>query len=66
MVAARACGLGHGDRFVFLGAGKRRGKHGTVLAARRGFANVRFDDGVALLCLARDCHPIPRRPPPMW
>ncbi|WP_028965353.1 hypothetical protein [Sphingomonas phyllosphaerae] len=66
MPAVSSTAIGHGDRFVYLGRGRRHGKHGTVIAARRGFANVRFDDGLALLCLARDCHPIPRRPPPMW
>lgn len=66
MPAASSPGIGHDDRFVYLGTGKRRGKHGTVIKAWREFANVRFDDGIAVLCLARDCHPIPRRPPPMW
>lgn len=37
-----------------------------VLAVRKAFASVRFDDGQAVLCLARDLHPIQRRPPPMF
>lgn len=59
-------GIAHGDRVVFLGAGQRRGQHGDALSPRRVFAGIRFDDGVAILCLVGDLHPIPRRPPPMF
>jgi len=61
-----ATGIGHGDRFVYLGPGQRRGQHGDVLATRRCHATVRFDDGCAMLCLAADIHPIRRRPAPMF
>jgi len=59
-------GIAHGDRVLYLGAGQRRGQHGDALSTRRVFAGIRFDDGVAALCLVRDLNPIPRRPPPMW
>lgn len=59
-------GIAHGDRVLYLGSGQRRGQHGNALSPRRVTAGIRFDDGVAALCLIRDLHPIPRRPPPMW
>ena len=54
-----------GDRALFRGLG-RTGKQCDVLAVRKAFASVRFDDGQAVLCLAKDLHPIQRRPPPMF
>ena len=54
-----------GDRALFEGLG-RIGKQCDVLAVRKAFASVRFDDGQAVLCLAKDLHPIRRRPPPMF
>lgn len=54
-----------GDRALFQGLG-RTGKQCDVLAVRKAFASVRFDDGQAVLCLAKDLHPIQRRPPPMF
>lgn len=54
-----------GDRALFEGLG-RTGKQCDVLAVRKTFASVRFDDGQAVLCLAKDLHPIQRRPPPMF
>lgn len=54
-----------GDRALFQGLG-RAGKQCDVLAVRKAFASVRFDDGQAVLCLAKDLHPIRRRPPPMF
>lgn len=57
-------GLCHGDRAVYLGLGQARGKHCDVLAVRGVHAAIRFDTGSACLALAKDCHPIPRRPPP--
>jgi len=61
-----ALGLAGGDRCLYLGIGQRHGKQADVLAVRREFASIRFDSGIAVLCLARDCHPVPRRPPAMW
>jgi hypothetical protein len=43
-----------------------RGKQADVLVVRRDFASIRFDSGLTVLALARDCHPVPRRPPAMW
>lgn len=65
-MASRADQLGaaSGDRVVFLGIGQRRGKHGDLSSPFKGFCTVRFDDGVPMLCLLKDCHPIPRRPRP--
>lgn len=57
-------GLCHGDRAVYLGLGQARGKHCDVLSVRGVHASVRFDTGTACRALAKDCHPIPRRPPP--
>lgn len=57
-------GLQRGDRVVFLGDGQRRGKHADAVNVGDRFATALFDDGPRLLCLARDLHPIPRRPPP--
>ena len=54
-----------GDRALFQGLG-RTGKQCDVLSVRKAFASVRFDDGQAVLCLAKDLHPIQRRPPPMF
>lgn len=59
-----ATGIFHGDRAVYLGLGQARGKHCDVLAVRGPLASVRFDGGAACLALAKDCYPIPRRPPP--
>jgi hypothetical protein len=61
-----ATGLARGDRCLFLGIGQLRGKQADVLVVRRDFASIRFDSGLAVLALARDCHPVPRRPPAMW
>jgi hypothetical protein len=57
--------LCHGDRALHQGLG-RTGKQCDVIAIRRDCASVRFDDGQAVLVLAKDLHPIPRRPPPMF
>lgn len=54
-----------GDRALFEGLG-RTGKQCDVLAVRKAFASVRFDDGQAVLCLGKNLHPIQRRPPPMF
>lgn len=54
-----------GDRALFQELG-RTGKQCDVLAVRKAFASVRFDDGQAVLCLAKDLHTIQRRPPPMF
>ncbi|RXD05542.1 hypothetical protein EQZ23_10815 [Sphingomonas sp. UV9] len=54
-----------GDRALFEGLG-RTGKQCDVLVVRKVFAAVRFDDGLAVLCLANDLHPVKRRPPPMF
>ncbi|MES2421484.1 MAG: hypothetical protein V4595_09315 [Pseudomonadota bacterium] len=54
-----------GDRALFEGLG-RTGKQCDVLAVRKTFASVRFEDGQSVLCLAKDLHPIQRRPPPMF
>lgn len=62
MADVAVCG---GDRALFQGLG-RTGKQCDVLAVRKPFASVRFDDGQAVLCLAKDLHPIQRRPPPMF
>ena len=59
-----ATGICHGDRAVYLGLGQSRGRHCDVLAVRGALASVRFDSGAACLALAKDCHPIPPRPPP--
>ena len=59
-----ATGICHGDRAVYLGLGQSRGRHCDVLAVRGALASVRFDSGAACLALAKDCQPIPRRPPP--
>ena len=53
------------DRALFQGLG-RAGRQRDVLAVRKAFASVRFDDGQAVLCLAKDLLPIKRRPPPMF
>ncbi len=55
----------HGDRAIHRGRG-RTGKQCDVLGVRRSFAVVRFDDGTGMLVLAKDLHPVPRRPPPMF
>ncbi len=57
-------GVGHGDRVVILGSGQLRGKHADVLAVRGEVAAIRPDAGDACWTLARDLHPIPRRPKP--
>ena len=62
MADVAVCG---GDRALFEGLG-RTGKQCDVLLVRKAFASVRFDDGQAVLCLAKDLHPIKRRPPPMF
>ena len=62
--SGRAATLVRGFRAVYLGLGQARGKHCDVLAVRGALASVRFDSGAACLALAKDCHPIPRRPPP--
>lgn len=54
-----------GDRALYQGLG-RTGKQCDVLAVRRDHASIRFDDGQAVLCLAKDLHPVRRRPPPMF
>jgi hypothetical protein len=54
-----------GDRAVFLGLGPR-GAHCDVLAVRGQFATIRIDGQRPALALISDCHPIPRRPLPMW
>lgn len=59
-----ATGLGRGDRVVLLGIGQTRGKHADVLSVRGAIAAVQLVDGDALLTLARDIDPIPRRPKP--
>ncbi len=62
MAYVAVCG---GDRALFQGLG-RTGKQGDVLAVRRNLASVRFDDGQAVLCLASDLYPVPRRPRAMF
>lgn len=57
-------GAAGGDRVVLLGIGQTRGKHADVLSIRGQIAAVRLDSGDAVLTLARDVHPIPRRPKP--
>lgn len=59
-----ALGVTCGDRALCLGPGQRRGKHCDVLAVRRAFAIVRFEDIGGMLVRAVDLHPIPRRPRP--
>jgi hypothetical protein len=54
-----------GDRAVFLGLGPS-GAHCDVLAVRGRFATIRVDGQRPFLARVDDCHPIPRRPPPMW
>lgn len=54
----------HGDRVLLTGIGQTRGKHADVLSVRGQIAAVRLDSGTAVLTLARDVHPIPRRPKP--
>lgn len=63
MADVSVCG---GERALYRGLGQRNGKQCDVLAVRREFASFRFDDGEAVLGLARDLYPIPRRPPPMF
>jgi len=55
-----------GDRALYQGIGQRRGKQCDVLMARRVHAAIRFDDGIAALCLTADLLVVPRRPAPMW
>ncbi len=59
-------GLATGDRALFQGIGQLRGKHCDVLSVRRDLVTLRFDSGASVIALVRDCHPIPRRPPPMF
>ncbi|WP_230630638.1 hypothetical protein [Sphingomonas sp. Leaf37] len=61
-----ADGIGSGDRVLYQGIGQRRGKQADVLTARRDFASVRFDDGLAVLCRSVDLLCVPRRPPAMF
>lgn len=56
--------LCHGDRAVRLGEHGPRGKHCTVIAVRKDFANVRFDEIGGMLVRSADLHAIPRRPRP--
>jgi hypothetical protein len=60
-------GLAAGDRALFTSVVGPRGKQCDVqyvFGARPRFASVRFDNGNAMLALAADLHPVPRRPPP--
>lgn len=66
MTVSGGSGITVGDRAVYLGIGQLSGRHVDMLAVRGRFACIRFDHGIALLALASDCHPIPRRPPPMF
>ncbi|HEX8554356.1 MAG TPA: hypothetical protein VF695_06585 [Sphingomonas sp.] len=59
-----AVGIGPGDRILHQGLGQK--KQADVLAVRRECASVRFDDGEASWVLTADCHPVPRRPRPMF
>ncbi|MBW6524802.1 hypothetical protein KZ810_14975 [Sphingomonas sp. RHCKR47] len=64
--AQPVAGIARGDRCLYLGIGQLAGKQCDVLSAHRAFAVIRFDTGLALLTLATDLHPVPRRPPPMF
>lgn len=64
--AAAAIGVATGDRCLFRGIGQLHGKQCDVLSVRRVCAIIRFDSGTALVALAADLHPVPRRPPPMF
>ncbi|WP_267382583.1 MULTISPECIES: hypothetical protein [unclassified Sphingomonas] len=61
-----AASVAAGDRALYQGAGQLRGKQCDVLAVRRTHATIRFDAGFAVLALASDLLPVPRRPPPMF
>lgn len=61
-----ADGIATGDRCLCQGSGQLRGKQCDVLSVRRVHAAIRFDSGIAVLALAADLHPVPRRPPPMF
>ncbi len=59
-------GLAAGDRALFVGrfGSRKQGEVKAVFGHRPRFATFRYDNGVSVLALAADLHPVPRRPPP--